>query len=113
MRDGRNAEKRWQALVVLAAALAAATAVCGQEGAEPTVAERGALCDLSRFLRPKMWQDQGVQPCRNDIDTCRVPAVYCSNGHIDRLWVAQVFFPRENKRNGALTVCTSLVYDWW
>lgn len=105
MRDGRNAEKRWQALVVLAAVLAAATAVSGQEGAEPTVAERGALCDLSRFLRPKMWQDQGVQPCRNDIDTCRVPAVYCSNGHIDRLWVAQVFFLRKQKKRCVDSVC--------
>ena len=91
MRDGGSAGTRWSALLALTALVAAA----GQDQvrAEPTVAERGALCDLSRFLRPKTWQDQGVQPCRNDIDTCRVPAVYCSNGHIERLLVAPPLVP--------------------
>lgn len=111
MRDGRNAGKRWQTLLVAAALVAAAAR--GRADAEPTVAERAALCDLSRFLRPKTWQELGVQPCRNDIDTCRVPDVYCSNGHVDRLWVAQPFLRHTHtKRNGTLVVSLESGGGW-
>ena len=82
MRDGGG----FGTFLVLA--VLAVTVARGEENAEPTVAEREALCDLSRFLRPKTWQEQGVQPCRNDIDTCRVPAVYCNNGHVERMFAA-------------------------